>query len=116
MYALGVYPQRLSCGLTVWGHNGHISGSYVRAATTPEGRHTAVFRINTDALTDPSLELALLDAEFCPTSTRPPPHAPPTPHAPTASSTPAPPRTPVPARALRPSRTPAAPSASAPAS
>ncbi|MFI6471365.1 serine hydrolase domain-containing protein [Streptomyces sp. NPDC050516] len=116
VYALGIYPQRLSCGLTVWGHNGHISGSYVRAATTPDGRHTAVFRINTDALTDPSLELALLDAEFCPTSTRPPPHAPPTPHAPTASSTPAPPRPPVPARALRPSRTPAAPSASAAAS
>lgn len=76
VYALGIYPQRLSCGLTVWGHAGHISGSYVRAATTPDGRHTAVFRINTDALTDLSLELALLDAEFCPTPPAPPATAP----------------------------------------
>ncbi|MFI6688608.1 serine hydrolase domain-containing protein [Streptomyces sp. NPDC050485] len=69
IYALGVYPQRLSCGLTVWGHNGRISGSYVRAAATPDGRHTAVFRVNTDGLTQPSRELALLDAEFCPDTT-----------------------------------------------
>ncbi|MFE9405427.1 serine hydrolase domain-containing protein [Streptomyces sp. NPDC006530] len=68
LYGLGVYPQRLGCGVTVWGHNGHIQGSYVRAATTTDGRHTLVFRANTDGLTDPSLELALLDAEFCPES------------------------------------------------
>ncbi|MFG3284587.1 serine hydrolase domain-containing protein [Streptomyces sp. NPDC048111] len=65
-YALGVYRRRLVCGLTVWGHDGHIRGSFVRAATTPDGRHTVVFRVNTDGLTDPSLELALLNAEFCP--------------------------------------------------
>ncbi|MFF3977614.1 serine hydrolase domain-containing protein [Streptomyces sp. NPDC001828] len=72
VYALGVYPERLACGLTVWGHNGHITGSYVRAATTSDGRHTAVFRLDTDAVGDPSLELALLDAEFCPAPTRAP--------------------------------------------
>lgn len=68
VYGFGVYPRRLSCGLTVWGHNGHISGSTVRAAATADGRHTAVFRINTDIALSPSLELSLLDAEFCPTA------------------------------------------------
>ncbi|MFF1479936.1 serine hydrolase domain-containing protein [Streptomyces sp. NPDC058301] len=69
VYGLGVYPRRLSCGLTVWGHNGHISGSLVRAAATVDGRHTAVFRINQDITLTPSLELSLLDSEFCPTPT-----------------------------------------------
>ncbi|OAR24402.1 serine hydrolase [Streptomyces sp. ERV7] len=69
VYGLGVYPRRLSCGLTVWGHNGHISGSVVRAAATADGRRTAVFRINTDLSISPSLELSLLDAEFCPAAT-----------------------------------------------
>ncbi|MEU1074038.1 MULTISPECIES: serine hydrolase domain-containing protein [unclassified Streptomyces] len=66
VYGLGVYPERLSCGLTVWGHNGRISGSSVRAAVTADGRHTTVFRINTDITLNPSLELSLLDSEFCP--------------------------------------------------
>ncbi|WP_129770813.1 serine hydrolase domain-containing protein [Streptomyces sp. L-9-10] len=67
-YGLGIYPQRLSCGLTVWGHNGRISGSYVRTATTADGRRTLTFRVNTDAIPDESLESieqTLLDAEFC---------------------------------------------------
>lgn len=65
MYAMGIYPQKLSCGTTVWGHNGHITGSYVRAAATRDGRHVFVFRTNTDMLPDPDLEPALLEAEFC---------------------------------------------------
>lgn len=65
VYGMGVYPQRLSCGVTVWGHNGRIAGSYVRTAATADGRHTLSYRIDTDALTDDSLEPALLDAEFC---------------------------------------------------
>ncbi|MEU0282075.1 MULTISPECIES: serine hydrolase domain-containing protein [unclassified Streptomyces] len=67
-YGLGIYPRRLSCGLTVWGHNGRIPGSYVRTATTADGRHTLTFRVNTDAIPDASLESieqTLLDAEFC---------------------------------------------------
>ncbi|MFJ2623571.1 serine hydrolase domain-containing protein [Streptomyces sp. NPDC087532] len=66
VYGLGVYPQKLSCGTTVWGHNGRIAGSYVRTATTRDGRHTLTFRVDTDTLNDAgTLEPALLEAEFC---------------------------------------------------
>ncbi|MER7106528.1 serine hydrolase domain-containing protein [Streptomyces sp. NPDC000229] len=67
-YGMGIYPHRLPCGTTVWGHNGHIKGSYVRTATTGDGRRTVTFRVNTDAVPDSaldSLEPALLAAEFC---------------------------------------------------
>lgn len=64
-YGMGIYPERLSCGITVWGHNGRIAGSYVRTAATADGRRTLTFRVNTDALADGSLEPALLDEEFC---------------------------------------------------
>ncbi|MFG3126026.1 serine hydrolase domain-containing protein [Streptomyces sp. NPDC048201] len=65
-YGMGLYPARLPCGLTVWGHNGRIAGSYVRTAATADGRRVLTFRVNTDAKTDPRLERALLAAEFCP--------------------------------------------------
>ncbi|MEW1688913.1 serine hydrolase domain-containing protein [Streptomyces sp. NPDC091265] len=66
-YGLGIFPQRLSCGVTVWGHNGRIAGSYVRAAATRDGRHTLTYRIDTDTLADAgTLEPGLLEAEFCP--------------------------------------------------
>ncbi|MGW2085506.1 serine hydrolase domain-containing protein [Streptomyces sp. NPDC001880] len=66
VYGLGIYPQRLSCGITVWGHNGHIAGSYVRTAATRDGGHTLTYRVDTDTLNDAeTLEAALLDAEFC---------------------------------------------------
>ncbi|MET9799366.1 serine hydrolase domain-containing protein [Streptomyces sp. NPDC006368] len=67
-YGMGIYPRRLSCGTVVWGHNGHITGSYVRAAATADGRRALTFRVNTDTLADgtlTALEPALLDAEFC---------------------------------------------------
>ncbi|PZT76187.1 MULTISPECIES: serine hydrolase domain-containing protein [unclassified Streptomyces] len=67
VYGLGVYPERLSCGVTVWGHNGRIAGSYVRTAATRDGRHTLTFRVDTDTLTGADvLESGLLEAEFCP--------------------------------------------------
>ncbi|MFE1247624.1 serine hydrolase domain-containing protein [Streptomyces sp. NPDC058735] len=65
-YGMGVFPQRLPCGTTVWGHNGHISGSYVRTAATLDGRRVLTLRVNTDAIADPGLEPAVLAAEFCP--------------------------------------------------
>ncbi|MFD9504498.1 serine hydrolase domain-containing protein [Streptomyces sp. NPDC060035] len=65
LYGMGIYPQKLSCGTTVWGHNGRITGSYVRTAATRDGRHVLTFRVNTDTLSDPGLEPALLEAEFC---------------------------------------------------
>ncbi|MGP4044851.1 serine hydrolase domain-containing protein [Streptomyces sp. 2A115] len=83
-YGMGLYPVELPCGTTVWGHNGRISGSYVRTAATvphsqlrssgdtpmsggtPIGPRVLTFRVNTDAIADPDLEPALLAAEFCP--------------------------------------------------
>ncbi|MEU1051054.1 serine hydrolase domain-containing protein [Streptomyces sp. NPDC005876] len=65
-YGMGLYPERLPCGLTVWGHNGRIAGSYVRVAATVDGRRVLAFRVNTDTIASPGLEPALLAAEFCP--------------------------------------------------
>ncbi|MFF9807172.1 serine hydrolase domain-containing protein [Streptomyces coeruleorubidus] len=65
-YGMGLFPEKLPCGTTVWGHNGHISGSYVRTAATVGGRRVLTFRVNTDAIADPGLEPAVLAAEFCP--------------------------------------------------
>ncbi|MFE0471041.1 serine hydrolase domain-containing protein [Streptomyces sp. NPDC058947] len=65
-YGMGLFPEKLPCGTTVWGHNGHISGSYVRSAATVDGRRVLTLRVNTDAIADPGLEPAVLAAEFCP--------------------------------------------------
>ncbi|MEW1927253.1 serine hydrolase domain-containing protein [Streptomyces sp. NPDC088360] len=65
-YGMGLYPQKLPCGTTVWGHNGRIPGSYVRTAATRDGDRVLTFRVNTDAIADPGLERTLLTAEFCP--------------------------------------------------
>lgn len=65
-YGMGLFPLELPCGVTVWGHNGRIPGSYVRTAATVDGRHVLTFRVNTTALADPGLEPRLLAAEFCP--------------------------------------------------
>ncbi|MEV2256628.1 serine hydrolase domain-containing protein [Streptomyces sp. NPDC050147] len=65
-YGMGVYPQKLPCGTTVWGHNGRISGSYVRTAATRDGDRVLTFRVNTDERVDPALERTLLAAQFCP--------------------------------------------------
>lgn len=65
-YGMGLFPVKLPCGTTVWGHNGYISGSYVRTATTADGGHALTLRVNTDAIADPGLISAVLAAEFCP--------------------------------------------------
>ncbi|KOG49735.1 serine hydrolase domain-containing protein [Streptomyces decoyicus] len=64
-YGLGLYATRLSCGVTVWGHNGDINGSYARTAGTADGRHIVSYRANTDTLPDPAHGTAVLTAEFC---------------------------------------------------
>jgi D-alanyl-D-alanine carboxypeptidase len=66
LYGMGLFPVTLPCGVTVWGHNGRITGSYVRTAATVDGRRVLTFRVNTDAMADPGLEPRLLAAEFCP--------------------------------------------------
>lgn len=66
LYGMGLFPEKLPCGTTVWGHNGRINGSYVRTAATVDGRRVLTFRVNTTAIADPDLEPRLLAAEFCP--------------------------------------------------
>ncbi|MFG3367881.1 serine hydrolase domain-containing protein [Streptomyces sp. NPDC090032] len=76
-YGMGLYPTKLPCGTTVWGHNGRIEGSYVRTATTRTASTVITFRTNTDTLTEaPRLERRLLTAEFCPRLTPTPPPSP----------------------------------------
>ncbi|MGW2937110.1 serine hydrolase domain-containing protein [Streptomyces sp. NPDC001156] len=65
-YGLGLFPQKLPCGTTVWGHDGRISGSYVRTAATADGRRVLTFRVNTDGFANSGLERDLLTAAFCP--------------------------------------------------
>ncbi len=72
-YGLGLYATELPCGVTVWGHNGDINGSYAQTAGTADGRHLVSYRVNTDALTDPDHGTAVLTAEFCPPSATKPP-------------------------------------------
>ncbi|MFE3887872.1 serine hydrolase domain-containing protein [Streptomyces lydicus] len=64
-YGLGLYKTRLPCGVTVWGHNGDINGSYARTAGTADGRHIVSYRLNTDTLAHPAHGTAVLTAEFC---------------------------------------------------
>ncbi|MFI1304632.1 serine hydrolase domain-containing protein [Streptomyces sioyaensis] len=75
-YGLGLYATALPCGVTVWGHDGDINGSYTRTAGTADGRQVVSFRVNTAPLPDPAHGTAVLTAEFCarrPTGNRPAP-------------------------------------------
>ncbi|MFB6435769.1 serine hydrolase [Streptomyces sp. NPDC056411] len=65
-YGLGLYATRLPCGVTVWGHNGDINGSFAQTAGTADGRHLVSFRVNTDVLARPLDATDVLTAEFCP--------------------------------------------------
>lgn len=65
-YGMGLFPVQLPCGRTVWGHNGEISGSYVVALATDDGRHVVSYRVNSDVRPGATAETRLLAAEFCP--------------------------------------------------
>ncbi|MEU6082176.1 serine hydrolase domain-containing protein [Streptomyces sp. NPDC047108] len=69
-YGLGLFPVRLRCGVTLWGHNGTINGSYVRALGTADGSHVLTYRVNTDHAPSLRAETRLQQAEFCPRRTR----------------------------------------------
>ncbi|WP_314175220.1 serine hydrolase domain-containing protein [Streptomyces winkii] len=61
-YGLGLTEHRLSCGITVWGHEGTIQGSVSTAVATADGSHAAAFNVNGD-WTDGTA--SLVEAEFC---------------------------------------------------
>ncbi|MGK5638378.1 serine hydrolase domain-containing protein [Streptomyces sp. URMC 126] len=64
-YGMGLFPVRLPCGVTLWGHNGAINGSYAGTLGTADGRHVLTYRVNSDASVAPEAEERLLRAEFC---------------------------------------------------
>ncbi|WP_407562401.1 serine hydrolase domain-containing protein [Streptomyces sp. 184] len=63
-YGLGIRSDRLSCGVTVWGHGGQVPGSLSRAAGTRDGRHVLTLNRNGD-WGGQAGEDAVLEAEFC---------------------------------------------------
>ncbi|MGW1613863.1 serine hydrolase domain-containing protein [Streptomyces sp. NPDC002285] len=63
-YGLGIRSDRLSCGVTVWGHGGQVPGSLSRASATRDGEHVLTVNRNGD-WGEETLEHAVLEAEFC---------------------------------------------------
>ncbi|MFF8771991.1 serine hydrolase domain-containing protein [Kitasatospora sp. NPDC015120] len=59
---LGIGSGTLSCGVTLWGHDGGIHGSSTLALTTRDGRHVLALNTNADWFRD---KLPLAEAEFC---------------------------------------------------
>ncbi|MBT2384628.1 serine hydrolase [Streptomyces sp. ISL-11] len=64
-YGMGLFPVRLPCHRTVWGHNGEINGSYVQALGTADGRRLVSYRANSDARFPAAVEKEFLRTEFC---------------------------------------------------
>ncbi|MFH9424220.1 serine hydrolase domain-containing protein [Streptomyces sp. NPDC017529] len=66
-YGLGLMGRDLSCGKTVWGHDGSLNGSLSHASGTVGGRHLLTFNINGDWLTLQTAQFFqdVMEAEFC---------------------------------------------------
>ncbi|WP_217189812.1 serine hydrolase domain-containing protein [Streptomyces buecherae] len=64
-YGLGLIARDLSCGETVWGHDGIVWGSLTSSATTRDGAHSLTFQINGDWLADGAPYERVFEAEFC---------------------------------------------------
>ncbi|GAA3109990.1 serine hydrolase domain-containing protein [Streptosporangium carneum] len=67
-YGLGVYSQRLSCGVTLWGGGGYIQGSATYAMGDRQGVHTLVSNINGDWNDFLKIFTDLYETRFCPTA------------------------------------------------
>ncbi|MFF6954569.1 serine hydrolase domain-containing protein [Streptomyces iakyrus] len=64
-YGLGVEFARLSCGVKVVGKSGRTNGSLSAMVGTQDGEHQLTFNINGDWLSDSSLYIDVIEAEFC---------------------------------------------------
>lgn len=64
-YGLGIFAQKLTCGVTVWGHGGATYGSWSYVMGDRTGRHLLAVSVNGDWIGLPVFN-AVLDAEFCP--------------------------------------------------
>ncbi|WP_206184973.1 serine hydrolase domain-containing protein [Thermoactinospora rubra] len=67
-YGLGVYSQKLSCGVTLWGGGGFIQGSTTYAMGNRHGTDTLVSNINGDWNDFLKTFSLLLETRFCPRS------------------------------------------------
>ncbi|GAA3678568.1 serine hydrolase domain-containing protein [Nonomuraea antimicrobica] len=65
-YGLGIFWQKLACGVTVWGGGGAINGSWTYAMGSRDGRHLLVSNVNGDWDNPLATFNAALAAEFCP--------------------------------------------------
>ncbi|WP_283136468.1 serine hydrolase domain-containing protein [Rhizohabitans arisaemae] len=65
-YGLGVYAQKLPCGVTVWGGGGYIQGSMSYAMGDRKGTHTLVGNLNGDWNDFVQTFTALFGTRFCP--------------------------------------------------
>ncbi|WP_306321024.1 MULTISPECIES: serine hydrolase [unclassified Streptomyces] len=81
-YGMGLYPQKLPCGTTVWGHNGRIAHTYIRTAATRTASRVITYRTTRATLSHAEpVERRVLTAQFCPTQTTTTNHSnPPTNH------------------------------------
>ncbi|RJL35288.1 serine hydrolase domain-containing protein [Bailinhaonella thermotolerans] len=68
-YGLGVFAQKLSCGVTVWGNGGRIHGSWTYAMGSRDGEHLVVTNLNGDWGNPISTLTKQMEAEMCPTGT-----------------------------------------------
>ncbi|WP_424536491.1 serine hydrolase domain-containing protein [Sphaerisporangium viridialbum] len=71
-YGLGVYSQKLSCGVTVWGGGGFIQGSMSYAMGNRQGTHTLVSNLNGDWNDFLKTFTDLFEPLFCPATSRNP--------------------------------------------
>ncbi|MFD8377699.1 serine hydrolase domain-containing protein [Streptomyces sp. NPDC059679] len=68
-YGLGVRSYPLTCGVTVWGHDGDILGSVTYAVSTEDGSHVLSLNTN-DNWNDDEPARNVIKADFCHSSAR----------------------------------------------
>ncbi|MEU7136288.1 serine hydrolase domain-containing protein [Streptomyces sp. NPDC046261] len=75
-YGLGIMARSLSCGTTVWGHDGVVWGSLSGAAATRDGKNALAFNINGDWLDQSPPFENMFEGAFCGTTAKPAKKAP----------------------------------------
>ncbi|MEV0718830.1 serine hydrolase domain-containing protein [Asanoa sp. NPDC050611] len=72
-YGLGVFSWDLSCGATVWGIGGAITGGFTFSMGTRDGNRLLTTNMNIDRYADPTSMGTIqyvFEAEFCPSGSR----------------------------------------------
>ncbi|MEO3854145.1 serine hydrolase domain-containing protein [Acrocarpospora sp. B8E8] len=67
-YGLGIYSQKLPCGVTLWGGGGYIQGSTSYAMGNRRGTHLLVSNLNGDWNDFQKTFTTLFTPSFCPTT------------------------------------------------